>query len=258
MLAPLAAGLAVVKRQVIWVGSLLLIVTGSFATNSRTPVLMLFAWALMFAILRWKEAKRFVPLALVAFALIPLIMPGALGTLRASLDPSVVIAEQNSRPDSQIAAGRLADLGPSFQEFVQKPVFGYGFGTRLTTGENANARLLDNQWLGTLLDTGLVGVFGLAWLLGRYVLRLSASSRRAGSDGVMLAALASAVFAYAVGMFTYDALSFTQVTLVLFVLLAIGSALVLATDPIIKLFDTRRPTALERPQFAPRPVGRPG
>ena len=77
------------------------------------------------------------------------------------------------------------------------------------------------------------------------------------SDGVVLAALASAVFAYAVGMFTYDALSFTQVSLVLFVLLAIGSALVLAADPIIEPFDTPRPTAFA-PPFAPRPVGKTG
>jgi O-antigen ligase len=256
MLAPIAAGLAVVRRQAIWLACLVLIVMGSFASNSRTPVLMLFAWALMFTILRWTDAKRFIPFALVAFAMIHLVMPGALGTLRSSLDPSQIVAEQSSRPDSQLAAGRFADLGPSFEEFRQRPVLGYGFGTRISTGENANARLLDNQWLGTLLDTGLVGLIGFAWLLGRYIVRMWSASLRAGADGVVLAALASAVFAYGVGMFTYDALSFTQVSLVLFVLLAIGSALVLAADPIIEVVDSRRPAAILRPQFSPTPVGR--
>jgi polysaccharide biosynthesis protein PslJ len=255
MLAPIAAALAVIRRHAIWIACLVLIVTGSFASNSRTAVLMLFAWALLFMILRWTDAKRFIPLALVAFAMIHLVMPGALGTLRSSLDPGVIIAEQSSRPDSQVAAGRIADLGPSFEEFRQKPVFGYGFGTRISVGEHANARLLDNQWLGTLLDTGLVGVIGFAWLLGRYIVRMSSASLRAGADGVVLAALASAVFAYGVGMFTYDALSFTQVSLVLFVLLAIGSALALAGDPILEVFERVRPTGI-RPQFSPSPVGR--
>jgi polysaccharide biosynthesis protein PslJ len=255
MLAPIAAALAVIRRHAIWIACLVLIVTGSFASNSRTAVLMLFAWALMFTILRWTDAKRFIPLALVAFAMIHLVMPGALGTLRSSLDPGVIIAEQSSRPDSQVAAGRIADLGPSFEEFRQKPVFGYGFGTRISVGEHANARLLDNQWLGTLLDTGLVGVIGFAWLLGRYIVRMSSASLRAGADGVVLAALASAVFAYGVGMFTYDALSFTQVSLVLFVLLAIGSALALAGDPILEVFERVRPTGI-RPQFSPSPVGK--
>jgi O-antigen ligase len=256
MLAPVAAGLAVVRRQAIWLASLVLLVMGSFASNSRTPVLMLFAWAIMFTILRWSDAKRFIPFALVAFAMIHLVMPGALGTLRSSLNPGQIKAEQTSRADSQLAAGRFADLGPSFEEFRQKPVLGYGIGTRITTGPNANARLLDDQWLGTLLDTGLVGIVGFAWLLGRYVVRVSSASRRAGVDGALLAGLASAVFAYGVGMFTYDALSFTQVTLVLFVLLAVGSALVLAADPIIEVVDRRRPATVLRPQFSPSPVSR--
>jgi polysaccharide biosynthesis protein PslJ len=255
MLAPIAAGLAVVRRQAIWLACLVLIVMGSFASNSRTSVLMLFAWALMFTILRWADAKRFIPFALVAFAMIHLVMPGALGTLRSSLDPSQIVAEQSSRPDSQLAAGRFADLGPSFEEFRQRPVLGYGFGTRISTGENANARLLDNQWLGTLLDTGLVGLIGFAWLLGRYIIRMWSASLKASVDGVVLAALASAVFAYGVGMFTFDALSFTQVSLVLFVLLAIGSALVLAADPIIEVGDSRRPSAMLRSQVSLRPVG---
>jgi O-antigen ligase len=255
-LAPVAAGLAVVRRQAIWLACLVLLVMGSFASNSRTPVLMLFAWAIMFTVLRWTDAKRFLPFALVAFAMIHLVMPGALGTLRESLDPTQILAEQTSRADSQLAAGRIADLSPSFDEFAQKPVFGYGFGTRISTGPAANTRLLDDQWLGTLLDTGLVGVIGFAWLLGRYVVRISSASRRSGVDGVMLAALASAVFAYAIGMFTYDALSFTQVSLVLFVLLAIGSALVLAADPIIQVADSERPTPLLGPQLSPTPVGR--
>jgi O-Antigen ligase len=253
MLAPIAAALAVVRRQAIWLACLLLIVMGSFASNSRTPVLMLFAWALMFTILRWKDAKRFVPFALVAFAMIHLVMPGALGALRSTFDPSRILAEQSARPDSRLAAGRIADLGPSFEEFRQKPVFGYGFGTRISTGPEANTRLLDNQWLGTLLDTGLVGVIGFGWLLGRYIVRMSSASRSTGEDGIVLAALASAVFAYAVSMFTFDALSFTQVTLVLFVLLAIGSALVLAAEPIMQVSPEDR-LATPRPRFLPIPA----
>lgn len=253
MLAPLAAALAVVRRQAIWIGCLLLLVIGSFATVSRTPLLMLFAWAFMFTALRWRDAKRFIPFALMALAVIHVVMPGTLGALRTTLQPANVLAEQSSKPESQIAAGRLADLGPSFEELRQKPVFGYGFGTRIALGERANARLLDNQWLGTALDTGAVGLIGLAWLLGRYIVRMSSASLRAGRDGVLIAALASAVFAYAVGMFTYDALAFTQVTLVLFVLLAIGSALVLTGNPVVEMLKRQR-LVTPLPSPSPRPV----
>jgi O-antigen ligase len=253
MLAPIAAALGVVRRQPIWAVCLLLLVMGSFATLSRTAVLMLFGWALLFTILRWQDAKRFIPYALVALAMIHMAMPGALGALRSALHPGSVVKEQSTKPDSQLAAGRFADLGPSFEEFRQKPVLGYGLGTRITVGERANSRLLDDQWLGTLLDTGLIGLVGFVWLLWRYIGRMSSASRRTGADGVVLAALASAVFAYGLGMFTFDALAFTQVTLILFVILAIGSALVLAAEPVIEVPE-QAATSQPRPQVSLRPV----
>jgi polysaccharide biosynthesis protein PslJ len=246
MLAPVAAALAVRRRKPIWVASLGLLVIGSFATVSRTAVLMLFGWALLLLVLRWKEMRRFIPLALVSVALINFVMPGTLGSLRVSLQPSAAVEEQRGDTGSTTSSGRIADLDPSLEEFREKPVLGYGVGTRIVIGERANARLLDNQWLGTLLDVGLVGLIGLAWLLVRFVARLSVASLRTGMDGALLAALAAAVFSYIVGMFTFDALAFTQVTLVLFVLLAVGSSLVLAREPAIDGLEDRRVRATRR------------
>jgi hypothetical protein len=246
MLAPVAAALAVQRRKPIWVACLALLVIGSFATVSRTAVLMLFSWALLLLALRWAEMKRFIPLALASVALINFLMPGTLGSLRANLNPAGIIEEQSGLADRQQAAGRVADLGPSFEEFRERPLLGKGVGTRIVLGERANARLLDNQWLGTLLDAGLVGIIGLAWLFGRFMVRVSVASLRTGTDGVLLAGLAASVFSYTVGMFTYDSLSFTQATVVLFVLLGIGSSLVLAREPVIDLFG--KPILSARPR----------
>ena len=252
MLAPVAAALAVTRRRKIWMVCLALLVVGSFGTLSRTPVLMMLAWGPMMMLLRWRDMKRFVPLAVAALAVIHLVMPGTLGVLRSSLNVTAIIQEQSGQPQSRLASGRIADLGPSLEEFSQKPVFGSGFGTRITTGPRANARLLDDQWLGTMLDTGLVGLIGLAWLMLRFVTRTAFASLRLGADGVLVAALASAVLAYAIGMFTYDALAFTQVTLVLFILLAVGSALVLASDPVLDTAEEPRWSGAPSPAPAAR------
>jgi hypothetical protein len=40
-------------------------------------------------------------------------------------------------------------------------LLGEGFGTRNPTGPDANAGLLDDQWLGTLLETGYFGLPGM-------------------------------------------------------------------------------------------------
>jgi O-antigen ligase len=254
MLVPIAAALSIRRsRPTIWVVCLTFLVIGSFATMSRTSVLMLYAMALVLALLRWKEMKRFIPLALASVALINFIMPGTLGSLRTSLHPSEVIKQQEANPDSQSSAGRVADLSPSLDQFSEKPLLGYGMGTRIVVGEKANARVLDDQWLGTLLDVGVIGIIGLAWLLGRFVIRLSAASLRTQEDGVLLAALAASVFSYVISMFTYDALGFTQVTVVLFVVIGLGCSLVLAPDPIMQLEP--RPTGA-RPHLQPHQGGR--
>jgi hypothetical protein len=45
-------------------------------------------------------------------------------------------------------------------------------------------------------------------------------------------AFSASIASFAVAMFTFDAFAFTQVTFVFFVLLALGSALVFADEPV--------------------------
>lgn len=249
LLAPIAVAFAVRLRSAIWWIAVAALVIGAVSTVSRTAIVMLIAAFTLFAILRWGEARRFVPLALVVIAFTHLVLPGALGSLRGGFKPSRIAAEARMHPESVTSAGRLADLGPSFDEFRQKPVLGYGPGTRIVVGERANARILDNQWLGSLLETGVVGVVALVWLLSRYISRLTRASAAAQPrDAVLLAALASSVFGFAVGMFLYDAFSFTQITLTFFLLLGAGSALALAPGRIFE--------ALPEPIVAPERVRR--
>ena len=86
-----------------------------------------------------------------------------------------------------------------------------------------NAPILDDQWLGTLLETGLLGALALAWLFVRFVRKLGKKAKHDRSPrGWILAAAAAAVAAYAESMLTYDAIGFTQETFVLFLIIAIG------------------------------------
>ena len=121
-------------------------------------------------------------------------------------------------------SGRLADLGPALHEAKKTLLLGQGFGTRIVDdGPKKNAHILDDQWLQTLLETGVLGVFAWAWLIVRSSRRSFAAARRtAGLDRLLFGAIAGSTAAFGVGMLFYDAFSFIQVTFVLFVLLALG------------------------------------
>jgi O-Antigen ligase len=202
------------------------LVLGTLSTVSRTGIVMLLVVALVFLWLRPRETRRMWPLLVPLLVATQLLLPGTLGTLKASFFPQGgLIESQRALAGSCSSSGRIADLGPSLREWSQKPIFGQGFGTRMVDGPNPNACILDDQWLGTLLELGAVGFLAWLWLCVAAIRRLG---RRARSDpsprGWLLAATAASVAAFSVGMLTYDAISFIQVTFLFFVILAIGLA----------------------------------
>jgi hypothetical protein len=231
MLIPLALHLGRFSARRRWIWWLLagLLAVGSMATVSRTSVVMLAAVILSLFVLRPGETVKLVP-AIVAFAVaVQLAVPRMTTALVQSFAPEGgILSEQEGLPGVH-SSGRLADLAPSIRELGERPLLGEGFGTRVVgagPGEPGNALLLDNQWLGSMLETGLVGAIALLWFFARFVRRCGREGARDPSArGSLLAALAAAVTAYAVGMLTYDAFSFMQVTLVLFMLVGLGCSL---------------------------------
>jgi hypothetical protein len=250
IVAPLALYLAI-RFGRWWWASVVILMAGTFATVSRTAVLMMVVVTAVLLVLRFRETWRFAPLLIPMVVVVHFMVPGALGAVKSSFSPpGGLVAEQSS--DKIVAgSGRVADIGPSLDLFRAKPLLGYGYGTMQTSGPDTNARILDDQWLTSLLNTGLVGVFSLAWLFARFVREVGRRARQERTvDGWLLVALVASVVAFGAGMFTYDALVFTQITFVFFVILAVGSVLVLAPDPVLA---SPEPAAERR--IPPAPVG---
>lgn len=234
LLVPVAMYLA--RRSRLWLISVALLVIGAAATTSRTAILMLFAILIVYLIARPRETARLWPLAIPALAVVHVALPGTIGTLYDAFNPkgglvaqqSNIVLDQGVAGLSLRANGRLADLGPSLSTWSHHPVFGEGLGTRVigySVGFN-NAAILDDQWLGTLLDVGAVGLFAWLWLFVRSTRRLMRIGRDRDDDGWLALAFAGTVVAYATGMLTYDAFAFDQATVIFIFMLALGSALV--------------------------------
>ena len=231
LVLPLGVYLGIRFRQVRWWIATALLGLGALATLSRTSILMLMLIMIVFLWLRPRQTKRFWPILVPALIVIHFLLPGTIGTIRSSFFPSEGLIAQQSNNAGGRGSGRIADLGPALDEFSQTPIVGQGYGTRLTGRERANAHILDDQWLKTLLETGLLGFSAWLWLFTRSVRRLGRAAKEDQSDeGFLFVAFAASVAAFAFGMLLYDAFSFIQVTFLLFIVLALSSVAMNARD----------------------------
>ena len=249
MLVPLAVYLARTVARRWWLVAGLLTL-GALATVSRTGVVMLMVVGLVFLALKPAETRRLWPFAIPAVLIVYFALPNTLGSFYSAFFPEGgLLAEQQAVVASSeyASSGRLADVAPSLEEFKHQPLFGQGLGTRIVSEEEGgpapNARILDNQWLSILLQIGLAGTLALVWLFMRFIRRCGRVAKRDPSpSGWLLTAVVASVASYAVGMFTFDAFSFIQVTFLLFILLGLGAAL---------LASRGEPVAEEAPLVTP-------
>jgi polysaccharide biosynthesis protein PslJ len=220
MILPFAVYLARTLRRPIWVVSAVVIGLGAIATVSRTSVTTLAVVAIVYLWLRPKDIKRLWPALLPALILVHFALPGAIGGIQGAFFPSQGLIADQTQFQGRVSGERV---GPVFDKLGENPVFGQGYGTRITeTGYRQNAHVLDNEWLGTAAETGVLGVVAWVWFFARLIRR---SGREAKSDpsprGEFLVAAAAAISAFAVSMLTFDAFHFIQVTFVMYIIAAL-------------------------------------
>jgi polysaccharide biosynthesis protein PslJ len=223
LLIPLALYLYKAKGKRLWLIAAAVLALGTMATGSRTAIVMMLALATVYLILRTRETIRFWPAVIPLMIVIHFAMPGVMGSLYKSFFPQGgLIAEQ---ADAGVGSSRVTSFGPALERVGQHPILGSGFGARSFHGEDANSFIVDDQWLSTAMETGILGLLAWLWLFVRFLRRSFGRARRdAGADGWFYTAMSASVLAFAVGMLTYDAFSFIQSTLILFVILGLGCA----------------------------------
>ena len=218
----------------IWSIPTALVAVGAISAVSRTPILVLLTAGLVLLWLRPHDVKRLLPLAVPLLIVVKLALPGSIATLKNAFFPTGGLVQEQAAydrgADPLLAGGRVRQLGPMLDEASRTPLLGQGFSTRQTGFNNPlrNAPILDNQWLGMLLEIGIVGVVGWAALFLGSARRLAAASRRrAGPDGWLPAALAASIVGFGIAMFTFDGFAFIQATFVFWILISLSASLLL-------------------------------
>jgi hypothetical protein len=235
ILVPLAAYLAERTRARRWWIATALLITAALGTLSRTGVIMIVVLILVYVWRRPHEmrelARRSWKFAIPLLIAVHFLLPGTLGTFHDLFFGQGGVVKQQQ--GGSVGSGRLASFWPGMKVVEQHILLGLGYGTRIVGDvPGANSFIVDDGWLSTAMEAGLAAVLAWLWIFCRFIRRTAlAASRDSTARGRLLGALTASVASFAVGMATYDAFSFLQVTFVLFILLALGSATLRAKAP---------------------------
>ncbi|WP_449386431.1 O-antigen ligase family protein [Cellulomonas soli] len=163
----------------------------------------------------WPVRRRWWAMAAVVagFGAVYVAIPGMLGTM-------LRLFTGISQDDSALSRTDSYDLALQFIE--RSPVFGRGFSTFLPS-----YRILDNQYLGLLIEAGVVGTLAfLALLVTALVVAFRLSSALPETvDRSLARALAACIAAAGLALATFDAFGFPQVAGVLFFAIGCVTAL---------------------------------
>lgn len=211
MILPIALAFAVAdtsrSRWRRWLPTLL-IITALALSASRSAWLGL-ALGVVVLVPTWSPAVRLraAVAAVAGLAALYLFVPGMVGTVRGLFQSIGNDPSATSRSNSLDAVGDI---------IARSPVLGRGFGTF-----TPSYRILDNQYLLTLVELGLVGLVALIGLLATGII-LAVDARTWPADALtrqLGPALAASVLVGAVFTGLFDALSFRMAGGTLFLLL---------------------------------------
>jgi O-antigen ligase len=173
------------------------------------------ATVLLILVPTWPRARRRLTLAflLALFGVIFVLVPGMLGTLTGLFTGIGQDSSAKSRTDS---------YGLALEFVARSPLIGRGMGTFLPS-----YRILDNQYLLLLIETGIAGVVALLTVLVT-AFRTARRARRLSTlatDRDLAQCVAAAVAAAAVSLALFDALSFPMAAGLLFLVVGMAGAL---------------------------------
>ena len=183
-------------------------------TMSRSAFLGI---AVVLAILMpsWPSGRRLGALlgVFIGLVVVYVALPGVLGTMFRLFTG---ISEDGS------ARSRTDSYGLAFEFIREQPVFGRGISTFLPS-----YRILDNQYLGLLIEAGVVGLAAFVTLLtvACFVAYKLSRSLRNEDDRSLARSLMAAIACAGVSCATFDAFGFPQVAGLLFFFIGVVGAL---------------------------------
>jgi O-antigen ligase len=196
------------RSRILWGAATALIFSGAVATDRKSAAIVPLAIILVLVLYRPRAMMRLAPMGLALLALVPIMSPGALGSIKGQLMPGRVSTDNST-------TGRTSDYRAVMPDLRTKPALGRGYGSY----DPHTYRVLDNQYLGLAVESGFIGVAAFLILLATTI---GVAYRPIRSNdpvrGPPALAAAAAAFGIAVAAALFDLLGYPQVPYLFFFL----------------------------------------
>ena len=207
----------------------------ALATYRKSAILAPIAGCLVLAYFRRRELLRLAPLGLVLLVAIPILSPNALGSVVEQLRPTKL--------GVSTVSDRVSDYDAIRPDVLSHPAFGRGFGSY----NHTSYRILDNELLTRLVESGIVGVLAFILIIVTIVGVAAPIIRsRDPSRAPPALAIAAAAIPFLVLSALFDEMSFPHAPYALLTLA--GLLAVLASEPSAAV-DRRRLPEEARSEF---------
>ncbi|HET9197652.1 MAG TPA: hypothetical protein VFN92_05270 [Solirubrobacterales bacterium] len=188
------------RRKVLWAAAAGIMFAAALATQRKTSIVAPIAATAVLVAYRPRLLRQLIPGAIGVFFIAHLFTPGALGGVGNQLLPQNMFGVAST-------VDRQSDYAAIEPDVINRPLLGRGY----ETYDQKKYRILDNQFLTTIIGTGVVGIlsyisiFLAIFLIAHRVAR----NGKADREGPALA-IAAATVAMLVGSGLLDILALPQ------------------------------------------------
>jgi O-antigen ligase len=188
------------RRKILWGLAATIMVAAALATQRKTSIVAPVAAIAVLIAYRPRMLRTIGSGVVVLFVLVHLFTPGALGSVTSQLLPQNLLGFSST-------VDRQSDYSAVEPDVINQPFLGRGY----ETYDQKKYRILDNQYLTTIIGTGVIGVLAYLSIFAATFLLAHRVARNRGSDrsGPALAIAATAV-AMTVGGALLDILALPQ------------------------------------------------
>jgi len=201
------------NKRILYAAATAIILAGTVSTLRKTAMIMPIAALAVFLVYRPRQLVRMAPAGVALILVTQALSPGALGSIRGQLSPDRLSGSSSTQ-------GRMEDYTAVLPDVKNHLAFGRGYGTF----DSHKYRLLDNQYLGLLVEIGVLGLAAyVAMILAVFVAVHRAVKSSDPSRGPPALAAAAAAGAFLVCNALFDVLAYPQVPYLFLFIAAIAA-----------------------------------